>query len=383
MASPEKVKQNLEVDDILRLVPDAPQKKERSKTAEIKKDLARVKLSVLRTQVEKVPNVPHTEYTYKRSKYEVPDTKRDVDGAALILQDALLEHGEMSRLKVKLNGTADKVGYQLDSRSRKPRVKLNYDAQWRNDYSRALVVLKAKGALPELATLDFGMKSLEAMYDLPLAAQQKLLNHAIAYLRAERLAKDLQALGDLGNRVDFEITTEWMTDTVTRRATLMEVSVESQSDEVVPPVPPLPPAPPEDPDKKPISPKEMPEILERLELEKYRISRTATFADDGVIIDRESKMKASTLVQEVTPGSGSYTSYEPFFIVDKSSDINPAHYIIFDAKDPYHMSIGRMKYDNGLFKSESNYGTVEQEFHLDRSSRTATKNQLTEILSHI
>lgn len=201
---------------------------------------ARGRLAALRGSIEKAGETPRGTYFFKRSVYDVPETKKDFDKASDYLKKQL-ESDKTTKVNVVLKGTADSAWFRLDPTSKTPRVDLNRGEQRRIDFLRALKALKAakSKAVPELAKLDLDGKNLEAIHDLPLNQQQKVMNHAIAYLRAECLQKDLMSQIGSNAKLAMSIETEW---TPTKRiAAVMEITAVTK---VVAPPPAPAPAPP-------------------------------------------------------------------------------------------------------------------------------------------
>ena len=99
------------------------------------------------------------------------------------------------------------------------------DAKWRTDFFRALTAVQVKGTLPNLKGADFA-NNLEAIHVLPIKDQQEAMNHAIAYLRAETLLKDLRKGCVNDAKLVYSIETTWGNNSQTRQAAVVDISVE-------------------------------------------------------------------------------------------------------------------------------------------------------------
>lgn len=192
-------------------------------------DVARQKgaaaLGALKQQVEEYKEKPHGTYTFERSKYNDISTKSDFERSYKYLA---LQNGA-EKIDVFLRGVADNTKFLLDPKSKRPRVNLDRGADFERDYLHALTILKANGALLELGRLDFNKDGLKAVHKLPLEQQHKVMNHAIAYLRAEKLQRDLQGACKMPP-INFVINAEWARDPRTRKATVMDVIVTKTED---------------------------------------------------------------------------------------------------------------------------------------------------------
>ncbi|MFA6521236.1 MAG: hypothetical protein WCT53_02525 [Candidatus Gracilibacteria bacterium] len=184
------------------------------------KEAARKGVGALKQQVEEYKEKPHGTYTFERSAYENVDTKTDFERSYKYL---VLQTGA-AKIDVFLKGVADNTTFQLDPKNPN-QVDLNRGADFQTKFLHALTTLKSTGGVIGLGGLDFNKDGLKAVHKLPLNEQQKVMNHAIAYLRAERLQRDLQNVCKGNPPINFLITTEWARDSKTRKATMMDVVV--------------------------------------------------------------------------------------------------------------------------------------------------------------
>jgi len=184
------------------------------------KEAARKGVGALKQQVEEYKEKPHGTYTFERSAYENVDTKADFERSYKYL---VLQTGA-AKIDVFLKGVADNTTFQLDPKNPK-QVDLDRGPDFQTKFLHALTTLKSTGGVIGLGGLDFNKDGLKAVHKLPLNEQQKVMNHAIAYLRAERLQRDLQNACKGNPPINFLITTEWARDSKTRKATMMDVVV--------------------------------------------------------------------------------------------------------------------------------------------------------------
>lgn len=317
----------------------------------------------LQTTIEQ-NELPDAMYSFKRSRYEVPDTEKGISSASAFLAQKL----RMTDfpVKVELHGTADNTNFKLDPGSPTPRVNLNYGASWQNDFLYAFNTMKGNPSYPELTTLDFARKGISAIHDLSLTDQQKMMNHAIAYLRAMRLQKQLMKDNKDHKRLVFDIKTEWKSDPNTRTATLMKVTTEH------------PPRPPEPEEEKPLNPKDIIPLIEKINHKKYALSKTAIFKVPG-LIPKQNQMRASTLVQNLPDGTRN--EYEMYFITTKPSNENPSYYLSVDKNDPFTVRIGKMEYTSGFLSSKSDYGAIEHVLNIDKTNRANAMRQIQELFN--
>ncbi|GEM_PF-6305733 len=348
---------------------------------DLSKDVAKSGRDQLKDEVESTPHLPKDIYRFQRSFYEDPKDKTALRQADNLIDKALKNPQDDKELKIVLKGTADKVLFRIDYSTGKARVNLENGPQWQADFLRAMQALQSKNTFPELGSLDFSKQGLYAIHDLSLELQQKFMNHAIAYLRAERLQKDLQEKFKDKHGIIFDIQTEWMDDLTTRVATLVDVQYQPKSPPIVKPGPdpePPPVAPP-DPEKQPFDKDEIVKNLLQVENPNYVLS-TETIFRSGGLIEKEKMMQSTTLVVE---NSGRQAKYDTFFITSKGNNVNPKYYLLVNQDDPYEIAIGTMQYDNALLTSEAEYGPVTEVINLDKKNRTATLESMKNIFNSL
>lgn len=350
------------------------------------------RLGQLKKDVEKLRELPKFIYKYERSKY-VPIDAGNIDIAGAVISSRQMESDPGKPFKIIIRSTADNVHFRLDSHSKKRRVDLNRGRNWQNDYIRALTSLKNSGALSQLSGLDFGGKGIFAVHDLNLSDQQVVMNHALAYLRGEKLRDDLKGKID-GENVEFEIKTDWLNDPNTRIASVIDL-VYSEKPKPPAPKPPKPiepvptPKPPEPKPPKPIEPAprpspkktpptkpdEIPGLIETLENERFKISKRAILK--GGLLRKTQEMTAST----VTKKDGRII--DTWFVIDKKNPENPKYYIAIDRSNKFRVLIGEMEYDSGILSIEAKPGKILQAIELDKTNRQATIKSLARILEII
>lgn len=327
----------------------------------------------LKKEIETVKELPETGYKYKRSEYD-PEDKGNLAGTATAINKKQQESEPAKPFKIIIRSTADKAKFRLDPNSTKKQVNLNNSPQWRADFARALTEMQTLGRPTQVAGLDVAGKGLEAIHDLPLADQQVVMNHTLAYLRGERLREDLKGQVQKDN-VEFEIRTEWLSDNDTRVASVIEL--EYSKAEQKPPEPPEktdPPEPPEEPDL-PLPPEEVPKIIETIEDDKFKISSKAILK--GGWIGKTQEMTSSIVTR--TDGR----MVDTWFVIDKNNPENPKHYIAIDRSNQFRVLIGEMEYESGILNLEAKPGKILKAVDLDQTTRSATISSMYKILQAI
>lgn len=327
----------------------------KSNTAKLKQDL--------KEKQELLKELPEATYKFDLSS-STPEKEDKVPESLAILNREYAKADETKDFNITITGTADKTLFKLDESSAKPRVKLNYGKKWVDKHLGALKNLQALNTIPELAGLDFDKKGIYAIYKLPLADQQKVMNHALAYLRAEKLKIDLEKKFNHPN-VKFTLQTDWSLKSTKRISNIIDLNYEKKV--IEPPAPPKPPKPPEEP-PEPKIPDVIGEI-ETLENAKYKVSRTATMKETVWGMDKTKTMNA-----------GEIKGLQVLYVIEKSNPENPKYFIAYDPKDPFEVNIGKIKYTNYLLKTSATTETVDKLIPLDKKN---IKKSLQDVLNQI
>jgi hypothetical protein len=399
----------------------SPQQQEierRLAQARTKTELTQLKKSV-GERTEAAKEFPEIIYQFALSS-STPEKEDKLDEALILLNREYDKANPEKEFNITITGTADKVLFGLDETSSKPRVNLKHSKAWRDKYLEAFKKLQATNTISELIGLDFDKKGIYVIYKLSLDNQQKVMNHALAYMRAERLKTDIASKFNHPN-VRFKLQTDWSKKSTRRISSIIDLGYTKKESTpktpdptpVTPPNPdkppklaeirrkkrppkpepprpeppkpeppkPEPPKPeppkPEPPKPEPPKPEpppkpnEVPKIIESLENDKYYMSRTATL--EAGWFGREQEMTASV----ITHSTG---TYQTLFAINKSNPKNPSHYIVYDPSDPYEVSIGKMKYTSYGYKTTTTEGPIEKVFKLDRTDYRKFQENLQEVL---
>jgi hypothetical protein len=354
------------------------------------------------------PGMPEIIYKFKRSIYNKPEAEQMEDALIALLS----EHEKADPDKdftITITGTADKKRFEVEWKKGKKRVNLDRGRQFKIDYFRALQALKANG-MTKLQPLNLAGDGIYAIHDLPYAEQQEMMNHAIAYLRAEKLREDLKARFPEEN-VKYKIDTKWIQDNDTRVSTIVDVQytdkpkVEPKPDPVDPkpdpvepkpdPVDPKPdpvdpnPKPKPDPDKpkKPekLEPAQIIKEIESIETDKYKISREAIhYAGNSITgLTDEETMKAPETI--ANSKSGDYTS---FFVIDKSNPKNPPNLIVVHKEHPNYIYVYDMDYSGNVLWGSANVlqkanRSTKRNIALDNTNADTTRQSILKMFDQI
>ncbi len=269
-------------------------------------------------------SIQDTEFTFERSEYD-PTGEAKVDEAVNLILTAL-EGADENGVKINLRDTADKTLFKLNA---KGDVNVAFGKDSQENYVRAMKALQDIETIDK--TLDFETNGLEAIHALlPVKEQQKAMNNALAYLRAEKLQTALE--GKLvGKKVNFEIATEWTDDPEQRISTIMGLEF----------------AP-----KKP----EIDEIIGLFSGHDEVMSKATV--KSGLLAK---KLVAHT---EIIDGENFYVLYAS---KDKNP-MNPPKFIAISESDPRDVAIGHMKYTSsfGGLTVDASCGAVQGEKFKDK-----------------
>jgi hypothetical protein len=171
---------------------------------------------------EELPKLPEEVLDFELSKY----AESTGETAALVeTLKKLVETDEDGAISIDLKGTADRTKFKLDETSKAVKrvdlVKEDWDpvdaGKWKDDFEFAMSALDLKPLLKDLPAEEWdafdnarATEGLEAIWHLNLDAQQTVMNHCLAYLRADKLKKELVTALGSADGVEFNITTEWL-----------------------------------------------------------------------------------------------------------------------------------------------------------------------------